>query len=124
MLPSSFVMLQTLPLTTNGKIDRNALPALDGSRPQLTRTFVEPRTETEELVTRAWSEVLKLEKIGAHDNFFELGGHSLLAMQVVSRLESAFQVVVPLSAMFEHSTIERLAVVVVDCSTEPGSGTQ
>ena len=109
MLPSSFVMLQTLPLTTNGKIDRNALPALDGSRPQLTRTFVEPRTETEELVTRAWSEVLKLEKIGAHDNFFELGGHSLLAIQVVSRVRDIFHRKVALRVLFEAPTIAGMA---------------
>jgi len=93
----------------NGKIDRDALPSPDGERSQLDPAFVEPRTETEELVAQIWRELLKRDRIGVCDNFFELGGHSLLATRVVARLQNNFQVDFPLRKLFELPTVAGLA---------------
>src|SRR5262249_37408714 len=73
MLPAHFIFLESLPLTSNGKIDRRALPAPDRLRSEV--GYVAPRTSTEAILVQIWSEVLKLDKVGIHDNFFELGGH-------------------------------------------------
>jgi acyl-CoA synthetase (AMP-forming)/AMP-acid ligase II/acyl carrier protein len=112
MVPSAFVFLDTLPLTANGKVDRKALPAPDQARPELTVTFISPRTPVEEVLSGIWAYVLKLERVGIHDNFFELGGHSLLATQVMSRLRTAFQVELPLRSLFEKPTIAELAFAI------------
>jgi amino acid adenylation domain-containing protein len=109
MIPSLFVFLNALPLTSNGKIDRSNLPPPDDSRTTLDQGFVEPRTEIEELVAQSWREVLKLDKIGVYDNFFELGGHSLLATRVVARLRKNFSIDLPLRRIFEMPTIAGLA---------------
>ena len=113
MVPSAFVFLDALPLAPNGKLDREALPAPDWSRPDLKRSFVAPRNSLEQLLASIWTEVLKLEQIGVYDNFFELGGHSLLATQVISRVRETFQVEVPLRTLFEMPTIEELAEVII-----------
>ena len=88
MIPRTFVHLDFLPLTTNGKIDRRALPAPQYDHEQASDTFVLPRNSLEESIAEVWREVLDLERIGVHDNFFDLGGHSLKATQVVSRLQT------------------------------------
>ena len=112
MVPSVFVLLERLPLTPNGKVDRKALPAPDQSRPQLEDAFVAPRTRVEETLAGIWAKVLKLERVGIHDDFFELGGHSLLATQVMSRVRGAFQLNVPLRALFEKPTLGELATAI------------
>lgn len=109
MLPVAYVMLDALPLTSNDKIDRKALPTLEQSRPELEETYVAPRTTNERTLATIWSEVLKLENIGIHDNFFDLGGHSLLATQVISRIRTAFHIELPLRTLFEAPTLVRLA---------------
>jgi acyl carrier protein/NRPS condensation-like uncharacterized protein len=109
MIPSSFVVLEALPLMPNGKVDRNTLPLPDGTRPPLTGEFTSPRTEIEELIAQTWQEVLKIENVGIYDNFFELGGHSLLATQIVARLQEAFNKDVPLRVLFDAPTIAELA---------------
>jgi acyl-coenzyme A synthetase/AMP-(fatty) acid ligase len=109
MVPSAFVLLDALPRTPHGKLDRRALPAPDQNRPELQSAFVAPRTPTEKLLAETWAGVLKLERIGIHDNFFELGGHSLLATQVISRLRDAFRVDLPLRSLFESPTVACLA---------------
>ncbi len=109
MIPSLFVFLNALPLTLNGKIDRNALPPPDDSRPTFDQGFVEPRTEIEELIGQIWREILKLDKIGVYDNFFELGGHSLLATRMVARLRKNFSIDLPLRRIFEMPTVAGLA---------------
>jgi len=109
MVPASFVFLNALPLSANGKLDRNALPPPDGARPLLDQGFVEPRTEIEELVAQIWCEVLRRDKISLYDNFFDLGGHSLLATRVVARLQSTFHVDLALRKLFELPTVNGLA---------------
>jgi len=109
MLPSAFVLLDALPLSPNGKVDRRALPAPDQVRPELEEAFVSPRTPVEEEVASVWAQVLGVERVGVHDNFFELGGHSLLASQVISRLQQAFQVELPLRSLFESPTVAGLS---------------
>jgi amino acid adenylation domain-containing protein len=105
MVPSAFVFLDALPLTSNGKIDRRNLPDPDQSRPEQGSSFVAPRTPVEEMLADIWIEVLNLQRVGIHDNFFELGGHSLLLTQVASRIQQAFQVSLPLRTLFDAPTI-------------------
>ncbi|MFB2896611.1 amino acid adenylation domain-containing protein, partial [Aerosakkonemataceae cyanobacterium BLCC-F50] len=107
MVPSAFVLLESLPLTTNGKVDRRALPAPD-FQSQLDK-FEAPRTPIEEMLVQIWSQVLKVEQVGIHDNFFELGGHSLLATQLISRVRKVFQVELPLREFFATPTVGELA---------------
>ncbi|HKX63112.1 MAG TPA: HAD-IIIC family phosphatase, partial [Verrucomicrobiae bacterium] len=109
MVPSFLVALDKLPLTPNGKVDRKRLPAPDGERPELENRYEPPSNPAEEKLTRIWSEVLGLSKVGARDNFFDLGGHSLLAMQIVSRVRREFGVDLPLSGLFEAPTPALLA---------------
>jgi amino acid adenylation domain-containing protein len=109
MVPSAFVFMESLPLTSNGKIDRGALPVPEQVRPELESAFVAPRTPTERALAKTWAEILKLERIGIGDNFFELGGHSLLATQVISRVRDAFEIELPLRSLFENPTVAGLA---------------
>jgi amino acid adenylation domain-containing protein len=110
MMPQAFVILESLPLTPNGKIDRSALPAPDLQSEQ--KDYVAPRTPTEEMVAQIWAQVLKVEQVGIDDNFFELGGHSLLATQVISRLQEALQISLPLRSLFESPTVAQLSEVI------------
>ena len=108
MVPSAFVQLEQLPLTSSGKLDRRSLPAPE--LPGREETSLDlPRTPTEERLVAIWSEVLGLERVGIHDNFFELGGHSLLATRVVARAREAVGADLPLRAMFEQPTIAGIA---------------
>ncbi|MDH7486311.1 MAG: amino acid adenylation domain-containing protein [Anaerolineae bacterium] len=111
MVPTAFVLLEELPKTRSGKVDRQALPPPDDSGSE-TSTYVAPRTPTEEKIAAIWADVLNVDRVGVHDSFFDLGGHSLLAIQVLTRLRSAFQVEVPLGRLFETLTVAGLAEVV------------
>ncbi|PUA38789.1 non-ribosomal peptide synthetase, partial [Paenibacillus elgii] len=108
MLPSYFVQLERMPLTTNGKIDRRALPAPEESM-ETGVEFVEPRTELEAGIVNIWKEILKIEKISVKDSFFELGGHSLRATTMVSRLHKELNISLPLRDVFRYPTVEKLA---------------
>ena len=110
MVPSAFVFLGAMPVTRNGKLDRNALPAPDQSGHESGPSFVVPGNPVEEAIARIWAEVLKLEKIGIHDNFFNLGGHSLLATQVMSRVRETLRVDLPLRVLFESPTVAGIAL--------------
>ena len=112
MIPSSFVVLSTMPLTPNGKVDRAALPAPDESRPDQQRVFVAPRTPVEKELANIWASLLKLSEVGAHDNFFELGGHSLLATRVVSQMRKVFRIEIPLGSLFESPTVAASAEII------------
>ena len=105
MVPSHFVVVETMPLTPNGKINRRALPDPDWTQRVAEAEFIAPRTPVEEILAGIWREVLRIEQISVLDNFFELGGHSLLATQLVSRMEEAFDIDVPLRVVFESPTI-------------------
>ncbi|MDQ3258818.1 MAG: condensation domain-containing protein, partial [Acidobacteriota bacterium] len=109
MVPADFVMLEEIPITSSGKVDRRALPVPDRARPEQEGNFVAPRTLIEKELAAIWAEVLRLERVGTQDNFFELGGHSLLATQVTSRIRKTFQVELPLRAFFESPTVTQLA---------------
>ena len=114
MLPAAFVLLEALPLTPSGKIDRLALPATGQTGGEWEARFVAPRSPVEEVLAEIWAEVLRVDRVGAHDNFFEMGGHSLLATQVVSRVYETFQTRLALRKMFEEPTVAGLATVLMD----------
>jgi amino acid adenylation domain-containing protein len=120
MIPSAFVWLETLPLTPSGKVDRRALPAPDRVRPELENEYEPPRTPLEEELCGIWSKVLGLERIGVNDNFFALGGHSLLAVQVMSRVQEALQIEVPLRLLFEFPTVAQLSAAVEEMRSAGG----
>jgi amino acid adenylation domain-containing protein len=108
MVPSAFVLLDAMPLTSNGKLDRNALPASDATALSV-REYEAPRDEIEATLATIWQELLHVQQVGRHDNFFELGGHSLLAAQLVSRLRTALNVELPLRELFATSSLSALA---------------
>jgi len=110
MVPSAFVMLGALPLTPNSKVDRQALPAPQGTRPELEGAYVAPRTPVEEVLAGIWTEVLGLEQVGVHDNFFELGGDSILSIQIIAKANQAGLQLAP-KHLFEHQTVAGLAAV-------------
>lgn len=111
MLPSAFVLVQSLPLTLNGKIDRRALlgsgQIISGSENE----FVTPRDLLELHLAHIWEDVLGVDSVGVHDNFFELGGHSLLAVRLMARIQQSFGKELPLATLFEGATVEHLACV-------------
>jgi amino acid adenylation domain-containing protein len=117
MIPSSFVVLDALPLGANGKLDRAALP--DPETPAQTReSHVAPRTPAEEVIAGIWSELLSVQAVGVETSFFDLGGDSLLATRVVSRIRTAFDVNLPLRRFFEGSTVSALAAIVEELLVE------
>jgi amino acid adenylation domain-containing protein len=118
MVPSAFVVMDKLPRTLSGKIDRRSLPTLDEANES--REYVAPETAVQEVVAGIWSEVLGLKRVGLRDNFFELGGHSLLATQVISRIREALEVDIPLSGLFEGTTVEKLSRLIVAHEPRPG----
>jgi len=121
MVPSLFVIMDALPKTPNGKLDRKALPDPTGERQNLVQEFIAPRNETEEKLAAIWRDILGIEKVGVMDNFFEIGGHSLLATQVMSRIRETFNKELPLRSIFEDATIAGLARLISLVKTdEPG----
>lgn len=108
MIPPVIVMLDALPLTANGKIDRNALPAPDRSRPELRAVFQAPRTPTEQQIADIWKTALDVDRVGIDDNFFDLGGHSLLMTRVHARLRSTMAASLTLVEMFQYPTVRTL----------------
>ena len=109
MVPSFILILPAFPLSTNGKVDRTALPIPESSAQEREGSFVAPRDAREQQVAQVWSEVLRVDPIGIHDNFFDLGGHSLLIMQVLSRLRDRFGLRVTVRDVFERPTIAEIA---------------
>jgi amino acid adenylation domain-containing protein len=113
MIPSAFVPMDAIPQTPNGKADRLRLPPPPRDRPQLDAPFAPAETATELELTRIWSEVLDLDRIGIHDSFFDLGGDSLLAARVSARVIESFGLELPMTALFEAPTPAGLANVII-----------
>jgi len=112
MVPAGFVVLDALPLTSNGKVNRKALPAPEQSGGE--DAYLAPRTPTEKVLAGLWADLLGRDRVGAADHFFDLGGHSLLATQVMSRLREAFGVEIPLHDLFEAPVLADLAARIDD----------
>jgi amino acid adenylation domain-containing protein len=110
MVPDNFVVIDAMPMTPNGKVDKKALAAQDIASVESVK-YIAPRTDIEKLVADIWIELLGIEKVGIHDNFFELGGHSLIAVQVMARIEKETGKRLPLSILFENSTVEKLSLM-------------
>ncbi|MEM8530663.1 MAG: amino acid adenylation domain-containing protein [Chloroflexota bacterium] len=126
MIPSAVVTLESLPLTTNGKLDRNDLP-IPEQRRNLSTSCVAPRTETEKILTKLWAQLLGQEHVGVYDNFFTLGGDSILSIQMIARAAKAGLHLTP-KDIFRYQTIAELAMVVTKTTTasvsqEPVTGT-
>jgi amino acid adenylation domain-containing protein len=112
MVPSTFVELDEFPTTPNRKLDRRALPAPDGARPDLARSYVAPETPVEETLASIWREVLGVDRVGIDDDFFDLGGHSLLAVRMLAKLQESLGLDLYLGTVFEHPTVRELAAAV------------
>ncbi|WP_434681041.1 amino acid adenylation domain-containing protein [Pseudomonas sp. R1-18] len=118
MVPAHLILLDELPLTGNGKLDRKALPAPDASQSQA--RYVAPQTELQRQLASIWAEVLKVEQVGLGDNFFELGGHSLLAVQMLARVREQLQHEVSLKDLFERPSLAAFSETVEQKTGESG----
>ena len=116
MVPSAFVLLDRLPLTPSGKIDRRSLPDPDGAALRDEVEFIAPRTPIESSIAAIWCDLLRLPRAGVRENFFDLGGQSLLATRMLARVNEELRVELPLRRVFEQPTIEALAIAVVEAS--------
>lgn len=112
MIPTEFVVLESFPVTQNGKLDRAALPVPQGENILRDEAFTEPRTPVEQRLATMLSSLLGLEKVSVRDNFFMLGGHSLLGTQLISQIRNAFNVELGLRTLFESPTVEQLSLEV------------
>ncbi|MEH2121092.1 non-ribosomal peptide synthetase [Nostoc sp.] len=112
MIPSAFVVLDAIPLTPNGKVDKRSLPTDDRIRPNTTQSFIAPQNFTELALVKIWENLLNTSSIGVTDNFFDLGGHSFLAVRLRSQIHDRFGHSLSLSTLFENPTIEKLATIV------------
>ena len=113
MIPTTFVFLEALPLTANGKLDRRALPLPDWSRLAVETAFVAPRTPLEHELSHLWTEVLGLQRVGIHETFLELGGDSLLATRLIGRVRTALHVDAPLGTLLQASTVAEMALTIM-----------
>lgn len=123
MVPAFYKVIEEIPLTANGKVDKSKLPRVEAGYRSSQEEMVAPRTLVEEIVAAIWKERLGLEEVGVHDNFFMSGGHSLLATQVISRLKSVFKLELALRSLFEAPTIAGLAQR-VEVQMRAGQGLQ
>jgi len=108
MAPAAFVVLESIPLNTNGKVNRKALPA-PSDRPELASGYQAPETDLERKLTQVWQQLLRVDHVGVNDNFFDLGGHSLLAARLIARIEKQIGSNIPMATLFEAPTIAQLA---------------
>jgi thioesterase domain-containing protein len=109
MMPSEFVVLEALPLTANGKVNRRALPSLEPQGSEAVETFIAPRDVLELRLAQIWEEILGRRPIGVRDDFFKLGGHSILAARLMARIQQLLGINLPLATLFQRATIEYLA---------------
>jgi acyl carrier protein len=113
MVPSHFLVLEKLPLTTSGKVDRRALAHFRTGPHESAAEYVAPRDKTEGVITGIWRETLGTEKIGIDDNFFDLGGHSLLIVSVNNKLREHFKKDIPIADLFKYPTVRLLTAHLV-----------
>lgn len=111
MIPNAFVVLDALPLTTNGKVNRRALPNIDAVV-NTKSDYITPDTPIREILTGIWAKILNISQVGIEDNFFEFGGHSLLATQVISQVRNTFKVEIPLGELFAAPTIAQFSLLI------------
>ncbi|MEH2377487.1 MAG: amino acid adenylation domain-containing protein [Nostoc sp.] len=109
MVPSAFVLLESMPLTVNGKVDRQKLPAPSRERPQLEQAYIAPQSDLERLLAGILSDLLKIDRVGIDDNFFDLGGTSISILQVTARVQQELSIQLPAVKLFQYSTIGSLA---------------
>jgi acyl carrier protein len=109
MLPSAFVILASLPLNANGKVDRHKLPAPSRERPQLEQVYVAPQTDLQRQLVNIWSDLLNIEPVGVDDNFFDLGATSTLMMQIAARIQQELGIELSVVKLFQYPTIAGLA---------------
>jgi amino acid adenylation domain-containing protein len=109
MVPSAYCVLESMPLSPNGKVDRRALPEPDRGRPELDQVYVAPRNELETLLTEIWCDVLGFDRVGVHDRFFELGGSSLQAAQFINRVQKELGEFIYVVTIFESPTVAEYA---------------
>ncbi|WP_295672854.1 amino acid adenylation domain-containing protein [uncultured Mucilaginibacter sp.] len=112
MVPGSFVKIDSIPLTSNGKVDKKALLLYAGPATDEVSFYIAPRTNIEKLVADIWAEALNLNRVGIYDNFFQIGGHSLIAVKVMTMIEQKTGKRLPLATLFEHQTVERTAQLI------------
>ncbi len=122
MIPSSFVALDALPRTPNGKVAREELPSPEASRPGVNANSVGPRSPLEKALAAIWMEVLGISELGVNDNFFDLGGNSLMAAQVLARAQKVMESAVPMPVFFENPTLAGVAQAVVEHQAETKNG--
>ena len=119
MVPSAFVMLEALPQTPNGKVDRKALAGARSARARRP-TYIAPRSRTEEAVAASWRKALQVERIGVRDNFFELGGHSLMFVRMISEINSTFKIRLGMAELIRNPTLEQFAALIDAQQARPG----
>jgi acyl carrier protein len=124
MVPSAFVVLDALPLTPSGKLDRRSLPVPSLGRAGPDTRSVAPRTRPEKELTQVWRELLGVEPIDIYDNFFELGGHSLLFTQLASRIREIFHVEMPLRILFNVPTVSEMIAAIAEKQIEQEDANQ
>lgn len=124
MIPSSIILLDAMPLTPNGKIDRRVLSALGSVDPKLAEEKIAPRIPIEKAIADIWKQSLGVEPVSIRDSFFDIGGHSLLAMRVLSRLQETFGIELQLRELFESLSVAELAIAVVQRQAEQITGEQ
>ncbi|MEN9870950.1 MAG: hypothetical protein RLZZ171_1938, partial [Cyanobacteriota bacterium] len=118
-IPSAFVFLEQLPISTNGKIDRKSLP-IPTEIFDSTNNYTPPINAIEEILAGIWAKILQRQRVGIYDNFFDLGGHSLLATQVISRIREAFAIDLPMRCLFESPSVAQLAETLITRESQPG----
>ena len=121
MVPSAVVLVEEIPLTANGKVDKARLPAPDDDQVAVDK-YVAPVTDTEIQLAAIWAEVLKKERVGTTDNFLELGGHSLMAIRALGKISKVFGVRLPLRALFDQPTVGQIATLIEAERAKPAAG--
>jgi acyl carrier protein len=122
MIPSAFIMLDKLPQTSNGKVDRQALPSPETGRPELGTPFAPPRNWMEEELAKIWAEVLGLDEVGIHDLFLELGGDSLRASKLISRVLKVFRMELSMQTLLEAPTVADMAEALASHQSQGANG--